>query len=260
MRCSALQRCGQSRSHQTGGRRRRRRNRPPTRPRRQQFALGSAAAGHTPTTEAVAQTATATAVKRMTIAEKKAALADAALRMAGELFAATVERKVMAAGAMREVEIVDIVRVDLRRPALQPRQEADHGQPWPRVVAVYVRPRVAARPFRALFGVDCQRVVPLTQAKRDESRGGAGGNRTPVHQPVDEPATTVPDFEAIAASPAGRLVTPRTRPSPTPGLSLGSAVFPAVSGLSHRHPPLLLPGCGGPAPCGIAAHDDSSPT
>jgi hypothetical protein len=40
-------------------------------------------AGHTPTTEAVAQTATATAPKRTTIAEKKAALADAALRMAG---------------------------------------------------------------------------------------------------------------------------------------------------------------------------------
>ena len=46
----------------------------------------------------------------------------------------------------------------------------------------------------------------------------------------------------------------------TPGLSLESAVFPAVSGLSHRHPPLLLPGCGGPAPCGISAHDDSSLT
>ncbi len=89
------------------------------------------------------------------------------------------------------------------------------------------------------------------------SHRGAGGNRTPVHQPVDEPATTVPGFEAYAAPPAGRLVTSR---SPTPGLSLEPAVFPAVSGLSHRHPPLLLPGCGGPAPCGIAAHDDSSPT
>ena len=33
-----------------------------------------------------------------------------------------------------------------------------------------------------------------------------------------------------------------------------SAVFPAVSGLSHRHLPLLLPGCGKPAPCAIAGH------
>ena len=72
--------------------------------------------------------------------------------------------------------------------------------------------------------------------------------------------TTVPGFEAVAASPAGRSVTSRYEVSPTPGLSLESAVFPAVSGLSHRHPPLLLPGCGGPAPCGIVAHDDSSPT
>jgi hypothetical protein len=90
------------------------------------------------------------------------------------------------------------------------------------------------------------------------SRGGAGGNRTPVHQPTDETATTIP---------ASRLTLPRRRVGwlaprglPTPGLCLESAVFPAVSGLFHRHPPLLLPGCGGPAPCGIAAHDDSSPT
>ena len=64
--------------------------------------------------------------------------------------------------------------------------------------------------------------------------GGAGGNRTPVHQPVDEPATTVPDFEAVAASPAGRLVTslrgghrrlvfPWCQPSFRP-----SVVFPTV--------------------------------
>src|SRR5215216_3761965 len=34
---------------------------------------------------------------------------------------------------------------------------------------------------------------------------GAGGNRTPVHQPVDEPATTIPVPGADAAPPAGRL-------------------------------------------------------
>ena len=43
----------------------------------------------------------------------------------------------------------------------------------------------------------------------------------------------------------------------TDRLSELSAVFLAVSGLSHRHPSLLLPGCDGLAPCGIAAHDVS---
>ncbi len=38
---------------------------------------------------------------------------------------------------------------------------------------------------------------------------GAGGNRTPVHQPVNEPATTIPDIESHAVSPAGQLVTLR---------------------------------------------------
>jgi len=33
-----------------------------------------------------------------------------------------------------------------------------------------------------------------------------------------------------------------------------SAVFPTVNGLSCRHPPLLLPGCGGSAPCDITVH------
>ena len=36
-------------------------------------------------------------------------------------------------------------------------------------------------------------------------RGGAGGNRTPVHQLVYEPATTIPDIETDAVSPAGRM-------------------------------------------------------
>src|SRR5262245_16250240 len=42
---------------------------------------------------------------------------------------------------------------------------------------------------------------------------------------------------------------------PTDRLSDPSAVFPAASLLSGGHPPLLLPGCGGSAPCGLAAHD-----
>src|SRR5918994_1545880 len=63
-------------------------------------------------------------------------------------------------------------------------------------------------------------------------RGGAGGNRTPVRQPVDEPATTIPDYEAVAASPAGRSTTasggPRSVfPECQPAFRR-SAVFPAV--------------------------------
>ncbi len=82
---------------------------------------------------------------------------------------------------------------------------------------------------------------------------GAGGNRTPVHQAETVRATTVPDLEADATSPAGRLTTSGPRlvfPS-------GQWSFHTVSGLSRRHPPLLLPGCGGSAPCGLAAHDVS---
>jgi hypothetical protein len=44
---------------------------------------------------------------------------------------------------------------------------------------------------------------------------------------------------------------------PPPSLSLMSAVFPAVSGLSRRHPLLLLPGCKEQAPCAISGHCDS---
>ena len=44
---------------------------------------------------------------------------------------------------------------------------------------------------------------------------------------------------------------------PPPGLSPGSAVFHAVSGLSRCQPSLLLPGCGGQAPRAIAGRDRS---
>jgi len=40
-------------------------------------------------------------------------------------------------------------------------------------------------------------------------------------------------------------------------LSAVSSVFPDASCLSRRHPPLLLPGCGGSTPCAIAGHDVS---
>ena len=60
------------------------------------------------------------------------------------------------------------------------------------------------------------------------SRRGAGGNRTPVHQPVDEPATTIPDSGAIAAPPAGRMTT-----SPCDQV-VRARSFPGVSRLSGR--------------------------
>ena len=40
---------------------------------------------------------------------------------------------------------------------------------------------------------------------RTTSHCGAGGNRTPVHQPVSELATTIPDIDTDAVSPTGRL-------------------------------------------------------
>ena len=74
-----------------------------------------------------------------------------------------------------------------------------------------------------------------------------GGNRTPVRRAVDDRATTIPEvYGSTAAAPPGRWA---SRRRPPPGLSLRSAVFLAVSGLSRRQPPLLLPGCGDQAPC-----------
>ena len=63
------------------------------------------------------------------------------------------------------------------------------------------------------------------------SHGGAGGNRTPVHQPVNELATTIPGVATDAVTPTGRLsarggprsVFPVSQRSFSP-----SAVFPAV--------------------------------
>ena len=55
-----------------------------------------------------------------------------------------------------------------------------------------------------------------------------------------------------ATTSPGRVDGGLTAPSLPPELSPGSAVFAAVSGLSRRRPPLLLPGCGGSAPRAIA--------
>ena len=83
--------------------------------------------------------------------------------------------------------------------------------------------------------------------------GGAGGNRTPVHQALFTSDTTIPvavltqhhrRVDYLIAQAACRL-------------SGRSLVFPNVSCLSRRHPSLLLPGCDELAPCAIAGHDVS---
>ena len=66
-----------------------------------------------------------------------------------------------------------------------------------------------------LFFSALQRTKPLVSALRSElwrkrahdrkPDGGAGGNRTPVHQPVDELATTIPGVATDAVTPTGRL-------------------------------------------------------
>jgi hypothetical protein len=70
------------------------------------------------------------------------------------------------------------------------------------------------------------------------SWGGAGGNRTPVHQAMSARATTIPEVWPNGSHLPGQL----TLRSP-PRLSSKPADFPAVSGLPHRHRLLLVPGC-----------------
>ena len=60
------------------------------------------------------------------------------------------------------------------------------------------------------------------------------------------------DCGSTAAAPPGRWA---SRGRPLPGLSLMSAVFLAVSGLSRRQPSLLLPGCDDQAPRAITGRD-----
>jgi len=77
-------------------------------------------------------------------------------------------------------------------------------------------------------------IVALTKPLVDAhlGRGGAGGNRTPVHQSVGGTATTIPDLEPDASSLAGqlpitsggpRIVFPNCQRSFSP-----SVVFPTV--------------------------------
>jgi hypothetical protein len=65
------------------------------------------------------------------------------------------------------------------------------------------------------------RVRPVLDVSRHHI-SGAGGNRTPVHQPVNGPDTTIPDFKPDAGLSAGRLTFVNAR------------TFPEVSCLSRR--------------------------
>src|SRR6185436_18255069 len=53
--------------------------------------------------------------------------------------------------------------------------------------------------------------------------GGAGGNRTPVHQAVTARATTIPEWRAHAAPPPGRLT---SRGGPRIVFPIGQRSFP----------------------------------
>src|SRR3954470_5639388 len=71
--------------------------------------------------------------------------------------------------------------------------------------------------------------LPTYKALADVTRhhiGGAGGNRTPVHQAMNVRATTVPDSLPDAGRPAGRLIATRAIPA---------RAFPGVSKISCRH-------------------------
>ena len=86
--------------------------------------------------------------------------------------------------------------------------------------------------------------------------GGAGGNRTPVHQALNVRDTTIPTFSLTQGD--RRVSWPSVARWPANRLSESSSVFPDASSLFRCHPPLLVPGCGGSAPCAISGHDVSS--
>ena len=85
---------------------------------------------------------------------------------------------------------------------------------------------------------------------------GAGGNRTPVHQALNVRDTTIPTFSLTQGD--RRVSWPSVARWPANRLSESSSVFPDASSLFRCHPPLLVPGCGGSAPCAISGHDVSS--
>ena len=96
-------------------------------------------------------------------------------------------------------------------------------------------------------------MVEPTRPGRVITNGGAGGNRTPVHQTLFASDTTIP--VVMLTQHHRRVDCFLTKTACR--LSGRSLVFPNVSGLSRRHPSLLLPGCDELAPCAIAGHDVS---
>src|SRR5687768_16545490 len=105
-------------------------------------------------------------------------------------------------------------------------------------------PQLTCSELKAGLATQLQQRTPLRRCAL-----GSGGNRTLVLWTVTVRATTVPETAAQRLPPC--RVRWATR-APPPGLCQVSAVFPAASRLSGRHPPLLLPGCGEQAPGAIA--------
>jgi hypothetical protein len=97
----------------------------------------------------------------------------------------------------------------------------------------------------------------LRPSAETANNGGAGGNRTPVHQPLSARDTTIPVLSL--RSNADGSVTGALGAQVAVQLSVRSSVFLDVIGLSQCHSPLLLPGCGELAPCDLAAHGCSLP-
>jgi hypothetical protein len=128
-----------------------------------------------------------------------------------------------------------------------------------RTAEAFDRARPALLPLRVTPGAAANSFVNGFSRISGRPPRGAGGNRTPVHQAPSARATTIPDLRPDAGRLTGQLAVIR-RWRPTNRLSESSSVFPDVSCLSRCHPPLLLPGCGGSAPCAISGHDVSSLT
>ncbi len=97
--------------------------------------------------------------------------------------------------------------------------------------------------FREYFGPSFAN-IPSVESWRESNPRPSSGNR-PCYDHSRDCGST-------ATAPPGRW----SSRSP-PGLSPMPAVFPAASGLSRRHPLLLLPGCSGQAPRALTGRDDS---
>ena len=91
------------------------------------------------------------------------------------------------------------------------------------------------------------------------SHSWSWGESNPRPSGAERPRYDHSRLRPYAGPPAGRPTVTRGWRS-ADRLSEPSSVFPDANGLPRRHPPLLLPGCGGSAPCAISGHDVSSLT